>query len=317
LMKTKAIWFLGPKQVGIRPLEVRAPGPGQALVEIKACGICAMDTFTFSGVEPRNYPFIDGHEGVGVIQELGGDVTDFAVGDKVVVGGGGSFARHVVAKTGNLFKLTKDAVPVEWIVEPVACVVNGLNCSRIQAGDRVALIGCGFMGLLLAQGLTKTLAAEVIAIDPDKTRLEIARRYGLRVTLDPTDPRDQARLAEYKKKGMDVVIEAAPTDAAIDLAGELLRRAGRFVLFSWHHGRTSVDTTRWHLGGFEVLNASPMINPNFNEAFRRAIVLMELGVFDLKSLLTHSYAFSDPQGAFTDAFEHKGGYIKGVIDFER
>ncbi|NPV54880.1 MAG: alcohol dehydrogenase catalytic domain-containing protein [Firmicutes bacterium] len=88
-MKIDAIWFLGPRCVGVRQVEVGAPGPFEVQVEVKACGICMGDIFTFSGKEERSYPFIAGHEGVGVITEVGSEVRGFACGDKVALSEGG------------------------------------------------------------------------------------------------------------------------------------------------------------------------------------------------------------------------------------
>ncbi|MGQ9629354.1 MAG: zinc-dependent alcohol dehydrogenase [bacterium] len=316
-MKSKAIYFVGSRKVEVRDIEVGPPKPDEVQVEVRANGICQADVAFFTGKEVREYPFVAGHEGVGVVTQVGSAVEGFSPGD-VVACGRNTFAS--VVNCPHQF-VAKIPLPVNdfslWIVEPVACVVNGLRYFGVSPGDRVVLIGAGFMGLMILQGLNRSLASEVIAVDIDSERLRMAERFGATEAIDVNSGVGEDRLEGLKREKADVVIEAAGTPQALDLATEITRTAGRLCIFSWHHERRAVDLSRWHIGGFEVLNTSPMIDwdRGFFKNFPRAIALMKKGVFDLKPLITHISPCERAQELFEIAADRREGYIKGVVTF--
>jgi threonine dehydrogenase-like Zn-dependent dehydrogenase len=204
------------------------------------------------------------------------------------------------------------------MAEPVACAVNGLAWSHIQPGDRVAVIGAGFMGLLLIQGLRATLCAEVTAIDIDGYRLELARKFGAQTVINPEADDAVTLTRELEANPLDVVIESAGTQSALDLSYRIVRPGGVLNIFSSHRGSGSrdVDIYEWHHKGLRVFNTSPKIEPDFVRVFHRTIPLMRRGVFDLTDLVTHR---APPEGAtelFEAAIERREGFIKGVVMWE-
>lgn len=312
----EGVWFLGPRSVAVQQVTVAPPGPHEVQVEIKACGVCTGDVHRFLATEPFGFPALIGHEGTGVVREVGAAVEKVVPGDNVALLGSGHYAQLVNTPADRAFKIPGDVQDFErWILEPVACVVNGVEQARVRPGDRVLLIGCGFMGLMLLQGLKRTLAAEVLAADVDPARLELARGFGADEVFLTSEEGELERLRTHAGDmgGFDVVVEAAGAKPALTLAGDLLRRAGTLVMFSWHHGTQEINSTQWHLGGFRVFNASPMISDDFAGIAERTVRLMERGVFDLEPLITHAVDYHEAQEVLETAVARKDGYIKGVL----
>ena len=313
-MITQGLHFVAPGKVEMREVEVCEPGPGEILVEIKACGLCKGDIRSFLGETRKEYPFLAGHEGVGIVSKTGKGVKGFSPGDKVTLLGGGRFAKFALATVSQVANIPQEVKEYQyWIGEPVACAANGMLHAEIVPGDRIVIIGTGFMGLLLVQGLAHSPFSELIALDIDDARLRLAAEFGAEEILNPASGDDQLRIEELKKDKADLVIDASGEAEALDLATQLVRRAGRLVLFGWHYGMRSVDASLWHTQGLRVINPSPVINPRFSDIFQRAVLLMHRRVFDLRPLISHALPPERAQELFETASGKKDGYMKGVL----
>ena len=318
-MKTEGIFYVAPNKVELRELEVGDPDLYQVQIELKASAICAWDQALYKGILPAGttYPFLHGHEGVGVVRKVGARVTGYKEGDLVTSMGdnAGLWGHYANVAQTAVAKLRPEITDYEhWQAEPVSCVMNGIEWCRVVPGDRVAVIGTGFMGLLLVQGLVHTQAAEVIAIEINPARLELAKQFGATLAINPHTAEGQEALKDLAARPVDVVVEAAGTQEAFDYHYSLLRRQGKLCVFSWHKdGARTVDLGAWHMSGYEVGNASPSISPNFTRIFARTVPMMEKGVFDLKPLVTHVMPPARASEIFETAAHQADGYIKGVI----
>jgi threonine dehydrogenase-like Zn-dependent dehydrogenase len=230
-------------------------------------------------------------------------------------------ARHAVRPWNKVSVIpAPSSVPVEkWIVEPVACIVNGLVYAGIQPGDSVALVGAGYMGLLMLQGLARTLAARVVVFDVDERRLDLARHVSAR--LSGSDGWDfipaGTGATESAARSFDVVIEGAGSPAALDLAFSLVKNFGIVENFAWHHHRHEFDLDDWHTRGWRILNIQPQMNPSFDSIFPRAIALMAAGAISNEGLVTHVAPLGRAEEVYSAGLDKTGGYVKGVIDFRR
>lgn len=318
-MKTEGIYYVAPNKVELRELEVGDPGEYKVQIELKASAVCAWDQALYKGILPAGttYPFLHGHEGAGIVRKVGALVKGFQEGDLVTAMGDNAalWGHYANLPPTAISKLKPDVTDFEhWQAEPVACAMNGIEWCRVAPGDRVAVIGTGFMGLLLVQGLVHTPAAEVVAIEINPVRLELARQFGATQAINPHTDEGARALKALAARPFDIVVEAAGTQEAFDYHYALLRRQGKLCVFSWHKdGARSVDLGAWHMSGYEVGNASPSISPNFSRIFARAVPLMEKGVFDLKHLVTHVMSPEQAPELFEIAAHQSDGYIKGVI----
>lgn len=177
-MKSRSIVYIEVGHVEVEEKEVNALQPCEILVNTKVNGICAFDLHVFTGEYPIDwFPAVMGHEAVGVVADVGKDVTSFKVGDKVSTLGFGNFCDYYPISEGQALKIPQEENDFHlWLGEPTACVVSGIRLIQERnPGSKVTIIGCGFMGLMLVQlGVKRGL--EVIAHDINPERLALAQK---------------------------------------------------------------------------------------------------------------------------------------------
>lgn len=318
-MKATGLFYSGQEKVALLEYEIGDPDEFEVQIEVKASALCAWDQAMYKGMVPRNltYPFLHGHEGVGVVRKIGRRVTGLSEGDLVSAMGNDSrlFGQIANVPSNCVAKLQPGISDYEyWIAEPVSCVMNGLEWCKLVPGDRVAVVGIGFMGLLFVQGLAHTLAQEVIAVDIEPVRLGLASQFGADQTINLATDEGKQAVEALKSNKVDVFVDVAGAQSAFDLNYDILRRAGRLNMFAWHKGGDRrVDLGAWHGMAIEFISSSPGSAKDFASIFARTVPMMEKGVFDLRSLVTHVMPPERAQELFEIAAHQSDGYIKGVI----
>jgi S-(hydroxymethyl)glutathione dehydrogenase/alcohol dehydrogenase len=227
----------------IEDVELQGPRAGEVLVEIKATGVCHTDAFTLSGEDPEGiFPSILGHEGAGVVLEVGAGVTSVAPGDHVIplytpecreceyclnpktnlcqairatqgqglmpdgssrfsIGGEtlyhymgtSTFSNHTVVPEIALAKVRPDA-PFDKICYIGCGVTTGIgaviNTAKVEPGSKVVVFGLGGIGLNVIQGARLVGAAEIIGVDLNSGRRELAERFGMTHFVNPAELED-------------------------------------------------------------------------------------------------------------------------------
>jgi L-iditol 2-dehydrogenase len=224
-----ATWRGGPRFT-IDEVADPTPGRGQALVAVRAAGICGTDVHATQGLFPWSPPLVMGHEYTGVVHEVGRGVSQQLVGRAVACepsyGCGecgecaagrvsqcprctrvGGFAERVVLPVSCLHPLPRGLDPVTAaMTEPAACCLAGLEQSPIPRGATVLVIGGGIMGLLTMVLAGRRGARRLVLSDPLAERRAMARRLGAAVTIDPTTEDLRSRVeALTGGRGADVV----------------------------------------------------------------------------------------------------------------
>ena len=325
-MQVKSLWYTGPKALELRTIDISEPGPYELLVRIEACGVCTWDLFIYSGgFQPfKPFPFYFGHEGVGVVERVGPLVTRFAVGDRIALresrhigkNATGHMAEYAIQNEADVIALPHDGKPAEqWMIEPVACCVNGIDLARIKPGDRVALVGSGFMGGILLQLLALSPASSIAVFDPRAEAIAYARTLAESAPIDvydlSTHPDTPALAGTF-----DIVFETAAAEPALRLADSLVTNGGTLAIFSWHHHEVAFDFGSWHVRGITVLNTSPAAAPDFSDCFVRSVPLIEAGRIDLAPLVTHVGGPEEAEGIYRDGLSKENGYVKGIIRWQ-
>lgn len=322
-MKVKSLWYTAPKELELREIDIPEPGPYELLVRVEACGVCTWDLFIYSGGfrSFKDFPFYFGHEGVGIVEAVGPLVTRFEKGDRVALResreigavGSGHMAERAIQKEGELIPLPKDGrQPEHWMIEPVACCVNAMDLAQIKPGQRVALVGSGFMGSILLQLLTHSPASNVSVFDLRPEALAYAGTLRGKAPLDVYDLKESPDSASLAGS-FDVVFETAAVEPAFRMANALVRAGGTLAIFSWHHHDITFDFGDWHVRGIRVLNTSPAAAPDFMACFKRSVPLLERGIVDLEPLTTHVGLPEDAKRIYEHGLSKTDGYIKGVI----
>jgi threonine dehydrogenase-like Zn-dependent dehydrogenase len=287
-MKTEAIFFVGPRKTEIREVEVSDPQPQQVQVLCKATGICAAEISRFTETDKLAFPFAPGREGVGQVIRVGSDVKDIQPGQYVTC--------HRWQKIQNLDASLVQKIPGEpedatlWLVEPVARAIASVQFANVQPGDRVAVIGAGFMGLVVTQLVGRYPVYELVVVDAKAKNLSLAAEFGATETVNTAGKDGEARLEALKKEPFDLIIAATCPQPLLDLGRQLCRRGGRYVIGV----------------GDEAGSKSQS---------ERAVRSMWRGLVDLKPLVTHRHKFAEVQAAMEAGAQGGESYIRGALTF--
>ncbi len=291
--------------------------PGHLLIKILVCGLCIWEENHFAG-RLGKCPQTLGHEWSGEVVEVGDGVEGFMPGDMVSVLPDElfGFATYACVPAKSCYHIADGIDPKTVLGEPVKCVVTVLRSAEVQPGDYAVVSGCGSMGLWCIQVLSKMALSKLIAIDLDETRLELARKYGADVTLNPGNTNVQEKIREITGGRMaDFVIDGCGSPAVIvDEIGYLRGGRGKLILMSSHAGPApSMDFRPAIEKGIEIRVPHPIYSLDPHDDMRRAINLFNGGVFKTEGIITHEFNLKDIQKGFETMAAKTKGYIKGVV----
>lgn len=282
-MKTEmmAAVLYGKEQLRIEPVAVPTIGAGDILVRVKTALTCGTDVKVFlRGYHARMIvpPAVFGHELAGDIVEVGEQVTRFSVGQRVVAAnsapcnrcfyclkGSENLCENLIFNNGayaeyiripariveqNTYEIPSHVGYMDAaLVEPLACVLRGVEETGFTPGDSVAVIGLGPIGLMFVR-LAKVHGARVIALGRRQTQLERAGRMGADELVEVHDPTDAVKAVKdlTSGRGVDAAVEAVGTPATWKLAVQLARRGGKVNFFGGcpSDSKISLDTSLLH-----------------------------------------------------------------------
>ena len=299
--------------------EIPTPGPDELLVRTKACGICTSEIDFYLGKAPGlSYPRFIGHEPAGIVEEVGKGVEGFAVGDRVSVWSEGkSYAEYFVTKAAYAYKLLPATLFEEALGEPIACSANGVRKADPQLNDSVCLVGCGFMSLIMLQIFRARGAGMMIAVDTRESVLELAGRLGATHLINPKKQDPVAAVKDLTGgKGVDIGVEAAGTQATLDLVGNVVKMEGKLEVFGFHQGEPrQVPWGWWNWMAFHIVNGHVRSSHIYVEGMRQGLGLLESGKLNMNPLITHRFRLEEINTGFETAAAKREGFVKGVITF--
>ena len=314
-MKATGAYLAGIQKIELRDRELM-PGQDEILVKTHLAGICGTDKNFYEGIFPKSEgldtetrkdlskPFFFGHEGGGTVVQTGEKVTRYRAGDRVIAFGWvDTFADYFVAHEDDLEPFPGEMdMDLACLGEPIGCAVfSGLQ-SQVQLGDTVAVFGMGFAGQIMAQVVKKKGAFRVIAVDIVDDKLEIARQLGADAVINnqKEDP-VEAILDLTGGNGVDVAVEIAGTQEAVNQCTASVRHNGTLVFYSWITRDVTINISRWHNNSLNIVNTG-LVHHSMEErklwtplALRP--VLQEQ--INIKPLITHRF----PMNRIVEAFE--------------
>lgn len=314
----QACVITAPGQAALQDAPRPEPSPGQVLLRLEGCGVCASSLPVWEGRPWFQYPLQPGgpgHEGWGRIAALGEGVTGLAVGQRVAALTYKAHAAYDLADAASVVPLPPalDGQPVPG--EPLGCAVNIFRRSEIRAGQTVAIVGIGFLGALLTQ-LAVHAGARVIALSRRADSLEVARRFGAAecIALD-----DHQRVIDQVKALTDErfcerVIECTGLEWPLQLASELCAIRGRLVIAGFHQdGMRQVNVQLWNWRGLDVINAHERDPQAYIDGIHEAVRLMEAGVLDPAPLYTHVLPMDRLGEALELTRTRPAGFMKALV----
>jgi threonine dehydrogenase-like Zn-dependent dehydrogenase len=310
--------LIAPRTSEVVEAATTEPGPGEVLVQVQTCGVCASELHPWQDGWP-GYPHRFGHEPVGVIAGVGQGVTRFQEGDRVTGLFKGAYADLCLASEEILAPVPANVRNEAALGEPIACLVNAQRRTPVDLADQVAVIGLGFMGLGMLQLLKLRGPSRIVAIDVREEARDAARRFGADEVYHPSELPDEFFLTRFSDwdsdRGFDVVVEGSGTQPGLTLAGELVRAHGILSILGYHQGGPrQVDVGMWNWKAIDVVNAHVRRQDLLMESMRIGLELTAHGLLDIGALVTHRYGLEEVDLAYTALESKPEGFLKAVIN---
>jgi len=343
----KANVFRAPGKFGLEEKPIPQAGYGEAVVQVRLTTICGTDMHIVKGEYPITPGTTIGHEAVGVIHELGPGVTGYEVGQRVLMGAitpcgqcepclGGRTSQCGGPLGGWKFGNTIDGVQAEFVRVPfaqanLAVVPDALSdedvlllsdiastgfaaaeSGGVRLGDTVAVFAQGPIGLCATLGARLMGASEIVAVDADRHRLEIAKRFGASVLLQAEGDVVRKIRELTNGRGVDVAIEALGIQATFENALRVLRPGGTLSSVGVYSGHLQIplDGFAAGLGDHTIVTT---LCPGGKERMRRLMRLVEARRIDLTPLFTHVFSLEEIAKAY-ELFSSRGeGVLKVAV----
>jgi threonine dehydrogenase-like Zn-dependent dehydrogenase len=337
----RAFSIVEPGRTELIELPQPKPEPEELLLKSRIIGMCGTDLSTYRGKNPLvSYPRIPGHEIAATIVEIGTEVpSQFAPGMDVTVYPNTNCGNCASCRRGrtNACKFNetlgvqrdgamKGYFTAPWqkvfaseglslrelsTVEPLAVGFHASERGRIAAGDVVAVIGCGMVGLgVIASAVGR--GATVIAIDLDEGKLTLAKQAGAQHAIDKSEQNlEQELLALTTGLGPDVVVEAVGTAETYRLAVELVAHTGRVVYIGWAKEPVSYETKLFVHKELDILGSR-----NSLAEFPAVISMLREGRFPLEATISATVSLSGAGDALQRWSESPRSYTKILVDLD-
>lgn len=353
----------------VEDIVVDSPGPNEVLIKLTASGVCHTDlTVKMLNGNGMKFPIVLGHEGAGIIQEVGEGVTDLAVGDPVVIAYRapceqcpackrgdprhcymalrpkqrihrkrdgelcsqvlrcGTFSTHTVVHAKAAIKMPKE-MPLDKACLIACGVITGIgatmNTTTVFPGARVAVIGCGGVGLSVIQGAKLQHAKQIIAVDVNPVKLQWAKDFGATHVVNAKEVDAVAEVRRLTEDGWDGGVEFAYEATGIPMCTEqavkMLSYGGTATTIGFPASTDSVNLNLgdmatgvyWNKAGVAVCHCGDAL-PSHDFPLMAQLYLE--GKLNLDSMVTRRIGLDDVEEAFHEM--ETGNVIRSVIIFE-
>ncbi len=321
-----------------------SPATGEVLVNVKACGICGSDIHGIDGSTGRRRPpIVMGHEASGVIAEVGADVGDWKVGDRVtfdstvycgkcnfcrrgrvnlcddrrVLGVScedyrrdGALAEFVVVPRHILYRLP-DNVSFEQaaLVEPLSIAVHAVGRIALADISSAVVIGSGVIGLFIVQVLKSRARRTVVAVDVRPERLELARRLGADAVVDARRADVAADVAAITGgRGADAAFEVVGTSETLDSALKSVGKGAAVVLVGNYSPTVEFPLVRAVTGELEILGSCASAGE-----YDECLEMISTGRVDVDALISAVAPLSEGAEWFARLYEGGGGLYRVIL----
>jgi L-iditol 2-dehydrogenase len=330
-MKVARLHAAGVLQLHDEPVPI--PGPDETLVRVTAVGVCGSDLHWFSeggiGDDRLDHPLVLGHEFAGVTPEGKIVAVDPAIAcgkceyclegspnfceNMRFAGHGtndGALREYVAWPTRFLFPLPKSMSDAEGaMLEPLGVALYAVDLAALRPGMRVGVFGCGPIGLLIVQLSRISGAAQIIATDKLPHRVDAARAMGASRTILADGGHEIPEImAATNNRGVDVAFEVAGENEAVETSVAAAKPGGRVILV----GIPADDHTTFSASVARRKGLNLQLVRRMKHTYPRAIRLVEQGLIDVHSIVSHHFPLENAVEAYAVATKREG--FKIIID---
>jgi threonine dehydrogenase-like Zn-dependent dehydrogenase len=327
----KAAFVVAPRKLEVREIPMPKITDDEVLVKVAACGVCTsdmstyLDSFSEEVKKQRPFPRRIGHEPAGTVVEVGKNIKDLKVGDRITgIYGGGDFAEYVSFNPAGgpgagrqpMYGKIPDEIPFEHAIgEPMMCLMSIARCANPEIGDTVFQIGCGFMGLGVIAGISSPKLKNYIVADLEDWRLDLAKELGATVTLNPSKVNVVEEVMKLTNgKGVDLAVEVVGHPIGLKTVGQVIKgNRGKMVIVGWHQAPDTYELQSWIKSPIIYSPQGIGMSTDPPSELPRALWAIQKGIYPMKRLVTHKYKLEEIGKAFEDNLGRTPGYIKGVV----
>ncbi|MBN7772818.1 NAD(P)-dependent alcohol dehydrogenase [Clostridium aminobutyricum] len=343
-MKNRAAYMTGLNKMEIREIPVPTIKEKEVLVKLEYVGICGSDVHYFHDGRCGDFvvegEFILGHECAGTVVEIGPEVKNLSVGDKVALEPGitcghcefcktgrynlcpdvqflatppvqGCYENYIAFPENMCFKLPENMSTKEGaLVEPLAVGLHAAAQGKIGLGDQVIILGAGCIGLMTLLSCKASGAADITVVDVVPKRLEYAKKLGATRVLNGKEVNVVAEIEKLTKgAGIEKVFETAGSPVTIAQTPHLVKNGGTIILV----GLAAEPEIKFDFGKIMAKEARIESVFRYRNIYPKAIAAIADGIIDISGIVTHEFDFDNIQEAFECAINDKDNVVKAVI----
>jgi 2-desacetyl-2-hydroxyethyl bacteriochlorophyllide A dehydrogenase len=318
-----------PKEIFVQEREIPQPGPDEVLIQVMASGICGTDVHIYHGEYLGSYPVIPGHEFSGVITAAGSQIKRLKIGDRVAVEPNiacdncsqclnnrqnfclnwqaigvtlpGGMEQFVTVPEKAVFRIGDLPFEQAAFMEPLSCVIHGIERAHIELADTIAILGAGPIGNLMLQMARLQGAAHITQLESNPGRAELARQLGADQVV--------ARMEDLQLNTYDVVIDATGVLPVMNRAIDFARNGGTVLLFGVPPAGKNMEFEAFKIfqKGLTLLSSYTSVRNSF-----QAIGLLQSGQVKVEPLISHRLPLKELGKAFA-MIENHDSSVKKVI----
>ncbi|GAA0178346.1 sorbitol dehydrogenase [Clostridium sediminicola] len=342
--KMKVAVMNGIGKMGYEEREIPKVSEKEVLVKLEYVGICGSDLHYYETGRIGNYivepPFVLGHEPGGVVIEVGSEVTDLKVGDRVALEPGKTCGKCEFCKTGryNLcpdvvffatppydgvfqeyvahdadlcFKLPENVSTLAGaLIEPLAVGVHAANQGEAHAGQTAVVTGAGAIGLVTILALKVQGVSNIIVVDIMQKRLDKALKLGATHVINANETNPIEKVMEITNgKGCDLAIETAGTEITTNQIIHMVKKGSNIVLVGY--GKTGMMNLEMSLALDKEVTFKTVFR--YRHIYPMAIDAVASGNIDLEDIVTDIFEFDDIQNAMDSSVKNKADIVKAVV----
>lgn len=315
----KAIQIEHPEKIGIAEIAEPVLSPGNAIIEVKAMGICGSDVHAYAGKSPNvTYPVIIGHETAGIVVDIDrNNEKGIKKGDKVVlnpymycghcypcsqgrtnccetlqclgVQTTGSMSEFFAHPVHQLVKVPQD---MEWedlaVVEPLVIALHAIHNCNLKKGEHITIIGAGAIGMLIGM-VAKAYGGIPIMVDIVDERLKMAKDFGIDYTINSVRKDAIQELKDITNGRMsECVVEASGSNIGIRNSLDFAASTGRIALTGWPKNETMLPTAKITRKELKIFGSRTGLGDEFQESIdliyyrkvKAAKIISKIVIFD-------------------------------------
>jgi L-iditol 2-dehydrogenase len=307
--------IIGPRTSEIVELPDPEPAADQVLVEVLACGVCTSDIAPWRSGGSRDEPIRLGHEVVGRVLHTGANAGRWTPGQLVTGLGDRGFATRAVLDANAVLPVPAGIAPEYAIGEPIADLEEALARTNPRPGDRIAVVGLGFMGLGLIQLARTRAPGLLVGVDPNPHARDRALRMGADLAWHPDEMPAQMRgeFAPGNDGRMDIVLEATGVTPGLEASSALVRPFGTLCVVGYHHaGTAKMDMDLWYKGA-TIVNGFCPDRRRLVAAMHDALQLIAAGRVSYEPLITNRFGLEDIDAAYELMDARDPAFVKSVV----